>query len=177
MTEGARVYGGSLFDLAREEKKVDVILDQMEQIRQLFREYPEYPRLITEPSIAFEERKKLIDDAFGEEAEPYLLNFIKLLCERNALGMFADCCDVYRRLYDADYDIAHAEITSAVPLSDDQLDTLRRKLEAQCGKKLRIRTNIDASVLGGLSVDLDGKRMDGTVAGRIFGIAKQIKEQ
>ena len=51
MTETARIYGGSLYDLAAEENLTGEILGQMEQIRTLLRENPEYERLLSEPSI------------------------------------------------------------------------------------------------------------------------------
>ena len=56
MTETARIYGGSLYDLAAEENLTGEILGQMEQIRTLLRENPEYERLLSEPSIPQMER-------------------------------------------------------------------------------------------------------------------------
>ena len=87
MTETARVYGGSLYELAQEEHLEEEILSEMKEIRTLFRENPEYPRLLSEPSIPRKERIGLIDAAFGSQAEPYLVNFIKLLCEKNLRRM------------------------------------------------------------------------------------------
>ena len=72
MTETARVYGGSLYELAAEEHLEEEILSEMKEIRALFRENPEYPRLLSEPSIPRKERIGLIDAAFGSQAEPYL---------------------------------------------------------------------------------------------------------
>ena len=46
MTETARVYGGSLYELAQEEHLEEEILSEMKEIRALFRENPEYPRLL-----------------------------------------------------------------------------------------------------------------------------------
>ena len=91
MTETARVYGGSLYELAQEEHLEEEILSEMKEIRALFRENPEYPRLLSEPSIPRKERIGLIDAAFGSQAEPYLVNFIKLLCEKNLLREFGGC--------------------------------------------------------------------------------------
>ena len=56
MTQTARVYGGSLYDLAAEEQLTDNIKQQMADILQLFRENPDYIRLLSEPSIPTEER-------------------------------------------------------------------------------------------------------------------------
>ncbi len=61
MTETARVYGGSLYELAQEEHLEEEILSEMKEIRALFRENPKYPRLLSEPSIPRKERIGLID--------------------------------------------------------------------------------------------------------------------
>ena len=74
MTQIARLYGSSMYDLAAEEQLTDTVLEQMQTIRQLFRENPDYVKLLSEPSIPKEERTKLLDTAFGTEAERYLVN-------------------------------------------------------------------------------------------------------
>ena len=79
MTQTARLYGGSLYDLAAEEQLTDVILLQTKEVRKLFWENPDYVKLLSEPAIPFEERKGLIETAFGTQVERYLINFIKLL--------------------------------------------------------------------------------------------------
>ena len=68
MTKTARVYGGSLYDLAAEEKLDGQIMEQMIAIRQIFRENPEYLKLLGEPAIPEEERLKMIEVAFGAQA-------------------------------------------------------------------------------------------------------------
>ena len=62
MTETARIYGGSLYDLAAEENLTGEILGQMEQIRTLLLENPEYERLLSEPSIPQMERNGMIEE-------------------------------------------------------------------------------------------------------------------
>ena len=51
MTQIARLYGSSMYDLAAEEQLTDTVLEQMQTIRQLFRENPDYVKLLSEPSI------------------------------------------------------------------------------------------------------------------------------
>ena len=99
MTQAARVYGGSLYDLATEEKLDGQIMEQMNEIRQIFRENPEYLKLLGEPAIPQEERIKMLDEAFGGQVELYLLNFLKLLCEKKILREFAGCCEEFTQRY------------------------------------------------------------------------------
>lgn len=176
MTQTARVYGSSLYELAAEEGIEDILLEQMRTVRGLFRENPDYVRLLGEPSIPKEERTGLIEKAFGGQAERYLINFLKLLCERNILGEFAGCCEVFTRRYNVDHKIAEAVVTSAVPLSDGQAEALREKLEKISGKKISLVQKTDPAVVAGLLVELEGKQLDGTVRGRMSGISKILNE-
>lgn len=176
MTQTARLYGGSLYDLAVEEKLADTILEQMQEIRDIFRENSDYVKLLSEPSLPKEERIKLIEEAFGGQAERYLVNFIKLLCERGLLGEYAGCCEAFTRRYNAEHGIAEAVVTSAVALSEIQMTALREKLEKISGKKVSLVQKTDPSVLAGLRVELEGKQLDGTVQGRLSGISKKLSE-
>lgn len=176
MTQTARMYGGSLYELAAEEQLADQIKEQMSQIRLLFQENPDYIRLLSEPSISKEERRELIEKAFGEQAERYLVNFIKLLCERNILREYGGCCDEFVRRYNAEHGIADAVVTSAVTLTPQQMEALKNKLEKISGKKVFLIQRKDPAVLAGLKVELEGKQLDGTVQGRLMGISKKLQE-
>ena len=63
MTKTARLYGGSLYDLASEEKLTEEMLEQLDMVRALFKEEPSYLRLLAEPSIPKTERVGLIHTA------------------------------------------------------------------------------------------------------------------
>ena len=168
MTQIARLYGGSMYDLAAEEQLTDTVLEQMQTIRQLFRENPDYVKLLSEPSIPKEERTKLLDTAFGTEAERYLVNFLKLLCERGILGEYSGCCE--------DHNIATAVVTSAVALTDEQMAALKDKLEKISGKTVTLTQKTDPTVLAGLKVELEGKQLDGTVKSRLDGLSRKLNE-
>ena len=176
MTQAAKVYGGSLYDLAAEEKLDGQIMEQINEIRQIFRENPEYLKLLGEPAIPLEERIKMLDEAFGGQIELYLLNFLKLLCEKKILREFAGCCEEFRRRYNTDHGIVEAVVTGAVKLKDDQMEALSAKLEKVSGKKIHLTQKTDPTVLAGLRVEMEGRQLDGTVQGRISDIEKRLNE-
>lgn len=176
MTQTARVYGGSLYELAVEEQLVESIGSQMEEIRQIFWENPDYMKLLSEPSVPWKERTLLVDQAFGEQAEKYLVNFIKILCERNILREYGGCCEEFRRRYNADHGIAEAVVTGAVPLNDTQMEALKQKLENISGRKISLSQKTDPSVVAGIRVELEGKLLDGTVQGRLSALSRKLDE-
>lgn len=176
MTQTARIYGGSLYDLAVEEQLTGIIQEQMGIIRRLFQENPDYVRLLMEPSIPQDERNSLIEKAFGAQAERYLINFLKILCEKGILTEFGGCCEEFTRRYNADNNIAEAVVTSAVALNEQQCTALKEKLEKISGKKISLIAKVDASVVAGLRVELEGKQLDGTVQSRLSGVSKKMNE-
>lgn len=176
MTERAGVYGGSLYDLAAEENLTEPIMKDMFEIRTLFRDNQDYLRLLAEPSIKKDERLDMIEKAFGSACERYLVNFIKLLCERGMLGEYEGCCEAYKKRFNADHNIAEAVVTSAVALSSEQLNKLSTKLEQMSGKKISIIQKLDSKVLAGIKVELEGKMLDGTISGRMSTMQRKLSE-
>lgn len=176
MTQTARLYGGSLYDLAAEEQLTSTVMQQMTEVRQLFWDNPDYLRILGEPSIPRDERMQLIEDAFGAQAERYLVNFIKLLCERDLLGEYAGCCEEFLRRYNADHNIVEAVVTSAVALSERQMEALKVRLEKISGKQVSLIQKTDPFVVAGLRVKIEGKLLDGTVQNRLSGISRKLNE-
>lgn len=176
MTQTARIYGDSLYDLANEERLTDGIFAHLQDVRQIFADNPTYRRLLAEPSIPMTERIGLLEEAFGGKIEAYLLNFLKILCENGLLMEYEGCCQQYQARYYKDRNIAIATVTSAVALTPEQSEKLKLRLEQKCGKKVILAHKISPSVIGGLRIELEGKLIDGTVTGRLSGLQKKLKE-
>ena len=166
MTEQAKRYGGSLYELAAEEALTESILQELTLAETSCKQEPEYLRLLQTPSIPKRERCGLLDKAFAG-MHPYVVNFLKILCEENLIGELSGCLEAYRERYNADHGILEATVTSVVPLSDAEREKLLAKLQAKTGKTIRLTEKTDPSVLGGLRLDLAGERLDGTVQRRL----------
>ena len=101
MTETARMYGGSLYDLAAEEGLDERILGELDGVTALLNGDAEYLHLLSIPSIPKKERCALLDEAFGGRVHPYLLNTLKLMAERGLAKGFFDAAAQYRKQYNA----------------------------------------------------------------------------
>lgn len=77
MTETAKMYGGSLYDLAAEEGLETRILGELDEVQQLLKQNPDYLRLLSTPSIPKKERCGLLDEALRGQVHLYVLNFFK----------------------------------------------------------------------------------------------------
>ena len=174
MTETARMYGGSLYDLAAEEGLDERILGELEGVTALLNGDAEYLHLLSIPSIPKKERCALLDEAFRGQVHLYVLNFMKLLCEKGALRELPGCARAYRLRYNEAHGILEATAVSAVPLTAEQTARLHEKLEKVTGKHIDLKPKVEPAVLGGIRLDIEGTELDGTVRNRLAGLRSSI---
>ena len=134
MTETARMYGGSLYDLAAEEGLEARILGELDEAVALFKANPDYLHLLSTPSIPKKERCGLLDEALRGQVHLYVLNFLKILCEKGTLRELGGCTRAYRIRYNEAHGILEATATSAIALTKEQTAALHQKLEALTGQ-------------------------------------------
>ena len=174
MTEIAKMYGGSLYDLAEEEGLETRILGELDEAAKLLKDNPDYLHLLSTPSIPKKERCGLLDEALRGQVHLYVLNFLKILCEKGTLRELPGCARAYRVRYNQAHGILEATATSAVAMTEQQVKSLHEKLEKLTGKTIDLKTKIDAKVLGGIRLDIEGTELDGTVRNRLAGLRSSI---
>jgi F-type H+-transporting ATPase subunit delta len=170
MTEVGSVYGESLYELAKEESLGKLIGEQLAVLQEAFQQEPDFIRLLSSPNLTKAERCQILDDSFRGKVHPYLLNFMKILTEKNYIRYFSDCCDAYTARYNQDNGILIVTAVTAVDLNQTQKDKLTQKLSRITGKEIALKSRIDPSVLGGIRLDYDGQRLDDTVSHRMDAI-------
>ena len=173
MTECAVRYGGSLYALASEDGQEKRILQELTLAVASCRQEPAYLRLLQTPSIPKRERCALLDEAFAG-MHPYVVNFLKLLCQEELLGELSGCEQAYRERYNDAHGILEATVTSAVALTEDARARLQTVLQAKTGKTICLHEKTDPGVLAGLRLDLHGKRLEDTVQRRLERLRDEI---
>ena len=168
------MYGGSLYDLAAEEGLDERILGELDGVTALLNGDAEYLHLLSIPSIPKKERCALLDEAFRGQVHLYVLNFLKILCEKGTLRELSGCARAYRVRYNQAHGILEATATTAVAMTEQQAKSLHEKLEKLTGKTIDLKTKVDAKVLGGIRLDIEGTELDGTVQHRLSALRRDI---
>jgi len=170
VTELAREYGDGLYALAEEENISKEILEQLLMLKRLFHEQPDFTRLLGNMSLSKEERIKILDTVLRGQIHLYLLNFLKILCERGALNEYEGCLAAFKTLYNQAHGIVEATVTTAVPLDDEQRVRMSEKLSAKTGKTVVLTEKVDESLMGGVLLEMNGQRYDNTLKNRLKSI-------
>ena len=175
MSQAGTVYGQGLYTLAMEEGLEGQILEELAVLETAFGENPEFLKLLASHNVPLQERLSLLDESFRGKVHTYVLNFLKLLTEKNHIRLFLECCKAYREQYNSDQGILEVQVFTALPLNDAQKVRLTDKLTALTGKRIALLCKVDPSVLGGVRLRYDGCQVDGTLQGRLDEMSKTLK--
>ena len=176
MTQTEKLYGGALYELAVEEGSAERILREMTVVDGVFGENPDYLYLLSTPALPKTERCDILDRCFRGRVDGNLLNFMKILCESGTIRRFSGCLREYKRRYNEDNGILEAVAVTAVPVSGELAEKLRARLCEVTGKSVDLTCRVDPSCLGGVRLEMDGTRLDGTVSGRLEDIRRRLSE-
>lgn len=175
MTQIAATYGQALYDLAKEENLEQTVLEQMDVLQQAFAAQPTFITLLNAPNLSKQERCQILDESFRECVHIYVLNFLKILTEKGYMGHFSECCKAFRQYYNDAHAILPVQVVTAVAMQEQQAQRLTEKLSNLTGKTVQLSCKVDPAVLGGVRLDYDGKRVDGTVKNRLDNIRDLLK--
>ena len=175
MTQAANNYAEALFLLAKDEGLDQQILTQLNVLDQAFEQEPEFLRLLAAPNLPKAERCGILDQSFRGQVHIYVLNFLKILTEQGYVRQFGDCCKAYRTQYNVAHGIVNVQAVTAVALTGEQSARLTQKLTKLTGKTIELVNRVDPAVLGGVRLDYDGMRVDGTVKNRLDSVRELLK--
>lgn len=175
MTQIGSVYGEALYELACSEGLDKAILDELKVLDESFHQEPGFVKLLCSHSVSKQERCQVLDDSFRGKVNQYLLNFLKILTEKGYMHHFTHCCEAYTRHYNEDHNILSVRAVTAVPLTEKQAQALTQKLTRMTGKTILLDNRVDATCLGGVRLDYDGRRLDDTICHRMESIRELLK--
>jgi F-type H+-transporting ATPase subunit delta len=161
-------YAEAFLQVADSRGEVDQVVDQSKAVLHLWSESPELREVMASPILEPEAKKAAIEKLFGEQVTPSFLNLLKLLADRQRIGILDAVLERLLELYREQRNIALATVTSAAPLTEEQQAELGKQVQAVAGTdKLEININLDPSLIGGFVVKVGSKVIDASLAGQV----------
>ena len=173
MEEIATVYGRSLFDVAKEQGKLDEVREQIGEIADVLSETRELQIFFFSPYFSTEEKEKGLEKAVTG-AEPILLNFLKLLIEKHRMPALFRIRRVYEGLWQEENQLLPVHITSAVELDKGTVKQLGDKIGEQTGRKVELSSEVEPDILGGIVVRVGNSIIDASIRSRLEQLRRQV---
>jgi F-type H+-transporting ATPase subunit delta len=147
---------------------VEAIVEQFEEVvTGCLDRFPGFEQALASPSIGQEEKEAMLDRIFRGKLDATLLNFFKVLCRRGRVGSLRAIQITLTQLLDEQKGKQRVQVTSAMPLNDEQRESIRGQLKTTFGKESVLEETVDASLLGGIILRIGDQVYDGSVNGKL----------
>ena len=156
-------YAQSLYEVAKDEKQEKEYLEELTAVCGAFRENPDFLKLLTTPSIAFEDKQNVLKTVFEGKIRPFVLN-----------GLIHEMREAYKEQYYFENNIAEVCAVTAVPMSDALRDRLKNKMQAVTGRQVVLETSVDPEIIGGIVVKVNNEQFDTSLRTRLSEIAARL---
>ena len=169
-------YASALFDLASEAGNVSAVEGDLERLADALTESPDLAALIRNPEVSRADLGRAMAALAAHLGLDQLTrNFLGVLAQNRRVSQLPAVIAAFNTIAAAQRGEVTAQVTSAHPLSDDQLAALEHKLKAREGRSVRLSASVDPDLLGGLVVTVGSKRIDSSIRTRLNSLAHAMK--
>ena len=138
------------------------------------RQVPELGELLRNPQLDKRAKTAAVDAVAGE-ADPLVLNLLRLLVEKNRAGEVAQVAEEFERMAAVEEGELSVELTTAYELSDEEARAIVGRIEQRSGRKVEANRTVDPELIGGMVLQVGSRRVDASIRGRIEQLGRDLR--
>jgi F-type H+-transporting ATPase subunit delta len=173
MEEIAEVYARSLFEVAKEQGKVDEIREQLGEFVDALEADRDLQVFFFSPYFSTKEKQEGLRRAVTG-ADEILLNFLELLIENHRMPVLFRVRRAFERLWREENRELPVSVTSAVELDASTVKQIGDRIAEQTDRNVDLSANVDPDILGGIVVRVGNAVLDASVRNRLEQLRKQV---
>jgi F-type H+-transporting ATPase subunit delta len=171
--EIAEVYSRALFEVAREQDKLDKVHEQVGEFADAVSEQRDLQVFFFSPYFSIEEKKEGLDKAV-QGADDIVLNTLHLLIEKHRTPALFRIRDQLDKLWEEENRLLAVDLTSAVELDDRTVKRVRDAIAEQTDRRIQLKTHVDPDILGGIVLRVGNSILDASIRNRLEQLRRQV---
>lgn len=168
----AKRYALAGFELARERNELDDWERDLAGYAAVLA-LPEAQEFVANRRVDAQAKEQLLQ-RIVDQPSPLAWNLVRLLSSKGRLGLLPQIAEAFQELLDDHRGIAHASVTAAVAMSDDDQQALASRLSTLTGKEVRLELHQDEAILGGLIVRIGDSLIDGSTRTKLVALKRRL---
>jgi F-type H+-transporting ATPase subunit delta len=162
------VYAKAILGAAEKQGQSDVVLEELQSlVEDVVSKLPQFREALQSPRLDAEKKIALLERAFAGKMQPLLLTSLKVLARHGRLDCLRAILSESHKLYNEIRGRIEVRVRTATPITSTVRDQIAQRLTAMLGKQVVIRTEIDAEMLGGITVRVGDTVLDGSVSAQL----------
>lgn len=171
----ARRYAIALGELAHEREVIDEVAAELNAVRQVMVDEPAFMRALESENITLDIKKSLVEEAFADRVSRLTLNFLLLVVTKRREDALLDMIDEFNHYADNKKGIVEIELTTAEKLEAGQFEAVAQRMSEVLGKQVRLTSQENPDLLGGIVARIGDLVLDGSVKTRLNQLGEQLK--
>ena len=161
-------YAEAFLQVAESRNEVDEIVSQSKSILEIWSQSLDFRDAMSSPVLEIEIKKLILEKIFANQVTPSFLNLLKLLADRQRIGILNSVLERLLELYREQRNIALATVTSATALNDDQQGEIMKTVQSVAGTdNLELDLKVDPALIGGFVINVGSKVIDASLSGQV----------
>jgi F-type H+-transporting ATPase subunit delta len=169
-----RLYAEAVLGIAEERGQSDALLEELKELVEFLDQNPKVEHFLASQMVDEEGRARVLEDLFRGQASDLLLDSLQVINRKGRLGQLRAIAESYRIALRDLRGWVDVHVRTAVPLDAAQRTRLQDVLAASTGKKPTLVERIDPSLIGGMVVEVAGKKFDASVASRLHDLSEAL---
>ena len=170
----AKPYARALYEAAVEQTALTSVTADVEKLQALVEQSEELVEFINTPLLAPQFKSDTFQQLFTDVLHPLTINFFKLLALKQRERYLVAIMDVFSTLVDEAAGRVVAQVTTAVPITENQEQHLIQQLSTFSGKQVRLETETDERIQGGFIVQLGDTVFDASITTQLQRLKQQL---
>jgi F-type H+-transporting ATPase subunit delta len=175
MEEIAQVYSRSLFEVAKEDGRLDIVREQLGQFADALEQNRQVAIFFFSPYFSTEEKKAGLNRMISG-AEPIFENFLEALLERHRMPAIFRIRVAYEQLWEEENRLLPVQVTSAIALDEQTVSSIGARIGQQTGRKIELSSEVDDSIIGGIVLRVGNVILDASIRSRLEQLRKQVAQ-
>lgn len=161
-------YAQALHSLASETGALEAVDSDLQVLDELLSESPELAEQLANPRLTREVKERVLTQLLaGAEGSSLVQRVALLMTRKGRAGLLTELRPIYAEIAMAAAGRQVARVTSAQGLDEGTRQQLGERLGALTGNSITLEETVDASLLGGVTVQIGSKLIDGSLRGRL----------
>jgi len=173
MEEIAQVYSRSLFEVAKEQGKLDVVREQLGQFADALDTDHDLQVFLFSPYFSTAEKEDGLHKVL-EGADPAFENFLRLLIEKHRMPVLFRIRRQFDQRWQEENRLLPVQITSAVKLDDETVEHIRDQIAEQTDRTIELTADVDPDILGGIVLRVGNSILDASIKNRLETLRRQV---
>ena len=175
MEELAQVYARALFEVGRENGKLDLLREQLGEFADALEDTRELSVFFFSPYFSTKEKREGLERLL-DGADESFLNFLGVLIENHRMPVIFRIRHEYERLWQEENRLLPVEITSAVELDQATTEALGERIGQRAGRKVTLAARVDPDILGGIVLRVGNSILDASIRNRLEQLRRHVAQ-